>query len=175
VTVAVDPADAPEARRPPGYDRDLDGDPWWEALATHRVVVQACPACARHRLPRMPSCPWCGTAGGDDVEVEGTGVVYSFVRAHRALTPAMADAVPYALAAIDLDGGGRVFARVEPPEAAAIGLRVRPSFVDHVGWTELRMAPADVADVVELDAAEADAGGAELDPRPDDDDPEVAA
>ena len=126
--------------RPPGYEPDRDGDPWWEALATHRVVVQACPACARHRLPRMPSCPWCGAAGGDDVEIAGTGVVYSFVRAHRPLTPAMVDAVPYAVAAIDLDGGGRVFARVEPPEATAIGVRVRPTFVDHDGWTELRMA-----------------------------------
>ena len=128
--------------RPPGYEPDLDGDPWWDALRDHRVVVQACPACGRHRLPRMPACPWCGTAGGADVEVAGTGVVYSFVRVQRALTEAMADDVPYAVAAVDLDGGGRVFARVEPPGAAAVGLAVRPRFVDHDTWTELRMAPA---------------------------------
>jgi uncharacterized OB-fold protein len=90
----------------------------------------------------MPACPWCGTAGGADVEVTGTGVVYSFVRVQRALTEAMADDVPYAVAAIDLDGGGRVFARVEPPSATAVGLAVRPLFVDHDTWTELRMAPA---------------------------------
>jgi uncharacterized protein len=165
--------DVPVPARPPGYEPDRDGDPWWDALAAHRVVVQACPACRRHRLPRLPACPWCGTPGGDDVAVTGCGTVYSFVRAHRALTPAMADAVPYAVAAVDLDGGGRVFARVEPPEATTIGLRVRPTYVDHDGWTELRMAPAadgEAADVVDLDARERDPERG-----PDDDDPEVAA
>jgi uncharacterized OB-fold protein len=134
--------DVDAGARPPGYEPDADADPWWDGLRAHRVVVQACPACGRHRLPRMPACPWCGTAGGDDVAVAGTGVVYSFVRAHRALTDAMADDVPYAVAAVDLDGGARVFARVEPPSAARVGLRVRPLFVDHATWTELRVAPA---------------------------------
>jgi uncharacterized OB-fold protein len=132
-----------DAARPPGYEPDLDADPWWDGLRTHRVVVQRCadPVCGRHRLPRMPSCPWCGTTGGADVEVAGTGTVYSFVRVHRALTPAMAGDVPYAVAAVDLDGGGRVFARVEPPDAATVGLRVGPRFVDHDTWTELRVEP----------------------------------
>jgi len=128
--------------RPPGYEPDPDNDPWWEALAGHRVIVQACPSCGRHRLPRMPSCPWCATPGGDDVEVDGTGVVYSFVRAHRALTPEREDEVPYAIATVELDGGARVFGRVEPPEDAAIGVRVAPTFHDHDGWTELRFRPA---------------------------------
>jgi uncharacterized protein len=149
--VADEQPEAAGSPRPPGYEPDRDADPWWDALADHRVVVQACPECRRHRLPRMPACPWCSAPGGDDVVVTGGGVVYSFVRAHRALTPATVDDVPYAVAAVDLDGGGRVFARVEPPEAAAIGLRVRPTFVDHDGWTELRMAPA-------ADGGDAEAG-----------------
>jgi uncharacterized OB-fold protein len=49
--------------------------------------------------------------------------------------------VPYAVATVELDGGARVFGRVEPPDIAAIGLRVRPHFVDHDGWTELRFVP----------------------------------
>lgn len=127
--------------RPPGYEPDLDGDPWWEALAGHRVVVQSCPSCRRRRLPRLPSCPWCASAGGQDVGVDGHGTVYSFVRAFRALTPGMEGDVPYAVATVELDGGARVFGRVEPPDIAAIGLRVRPHFVDHDGWTELRFVP----------------------------------
>ncbi|MDQ1374039.1 MAG: uncharacterized protein QOJ09_1377, partial [Actinomycetota bacterium] len=103
--------------------------------------VQACPSCGRHRLPRMPSCPWCATAGGTDAVVDGHGTVYSFVRALRALTPAMDTEVPYAVATVDLDGGARVFGRVEPPDLVVIGLRVQPRFVDHDGWTELRFAP----------------------------------
>jgi uncharacterized OB-fold protein len=50
--------------------------------------------------------------------------------------------VPYTIATVDLDGGGRIFGRVEPAEAAAIGLAVGPVFVDHDGWTELRFAPS---------------------------------
>lgn len=128
--------------RPPGCEPDADNDPWWEALAAHRVVVQACPACGRHRLPRMPACPWCAAAGGDDAEVSGAGTVYSFVRVERALTPERASEVPYAVATVELDGGARVFGRVEPADSARVGLRVSPSFVDHDGWTELRFTEA---------------------------------
>ena len=121
---------------------DQLSEPFWTALAERRVLVQECPACGRRRFPRLPSCPYCAAEGGDDVEVPGTGTVYSFVRMHRALTPAMADEVPYTIATVDLDGGGRIFGRVEPAEAAEIGLAVAPSFVDHDGWTELRFVPA---------------------------------
>ncbi len=77
------------------------------------------------------------------VEVPGTGVVYSFVRAHRPLTPASAAIVPYAVATVDLDGGARMFGRVMPTEDCAIGARVEPAFVAHPAtdtapaWTEL--------------------------------------
>ena len=125
----------------PGPTTDQLSEPWWTALAEDRIVVQQCPECARRRVERLPSCPYCAAVGGDDVEVPGTGTVYSFVRVHRALTPAVVDEVPYCIATVDLDGGGRLFARVEPPEAVEIGLTVSPVFVDHDGWTELRFSP----------------------------------
>ena len=100
----------------------------------------------------MPACPHCGVPGGDDVEVAGTGTVYSFVRPQRALTPAYAAIGPYAVATVDLDGGGRMFGRLVPADACRIGLRVIPAFVDHPGqrsvldggaaWTELCFRPA---------------------------------
>jgi uncharacterized OB-fold protein len=127
----------------PPPDLDEWSRPFWEGLTERRIVIQVCPACSRRRFPRMPACPYCGTAGGDDVEVPGTGVVYSFVRAHRPLTPASAAIVPYAVATVDLDGGGRMFGRVMPTEDCAIGARVEPAFVDHPAtdsapaWTEL--------------------------------------
>ena len=126
----------------PAPEPDQLNEAWWAALAEHRVVVEACPACGRRRVERLPSCPYCGTEGGDAVEVAGTGTVYSFVRVHRPLTPAAADEVPYCVATVDLDGGGRLFGRVEPPEACTIGLALVPAFVDHDGWTELRFHPA---------------------------------
>ena len=125
----------------PAPTPDQLSEPWWRALAEHRIVVQQCPACGRRRAERLPSCPYCAAEGGDDVEVSGTGVVYSFVRVHRALTAATVDEVPYCIATVHLDGGGRLFARVEPPDAVGIGTRLSPSFVDHDGWTELRFDP----------------------------------
>lgn len=121
---------------------DLDSAPFWDALGEHRVIVQRCEACDRARFGRLGSCPYCGTLGGVDVELAGTGTVYSFIRAHRALTAEMASEVPYTIGTIDLDDDGRpgprMLGRVEPCEAAAIGARVRANFVDHDGWTELR-------------------------------------
>lgn len=123
---------------PPGPVIDPDSEPFWAGLRRGVVVVQECAVCRRRRFGRVGACPYCGAPGGTDVEVSGAGIVYSFVRVHRALTPAMADDVPYAVATVDLDAGVRMLGRVEPPEAAAIGVRVEPRFVDHGNWTELR-------------------------------------
>jgi hypothetical protein len=90
----------------------------------------------------MPACPYCGISGGVEVVVPGSGTVYSWVGVQRPMTPAFAGEVPYVVAAVDLDGGGRVFARVSPVEDVAIGMKVTPEFVDHEGWTELRFCIA---------------------------------
>ncbi|MCU1395013.1 MAG: hypothetical protein JWM34_3441 [Ilumatobacteraceae bacterium] len=129
---------------------DEHSAPFWAGLAERRIVIQQCAACSRRRFPRMPTCPYCGAEGGVDVEAAGTGTVYSFVRPQRALTPAYAELAPYAVATVDLDGGARMFGRVVPAAACAIGLRVRPDFADHPGtdqpgrmaWTELVFRPA---------------------------------
>jgi uncharacterized OB-fold protein len=115
---------------------DIDSAPWWDALRAHLVIIQECGVCAHRWLPRTPACPYCGADAPNDLQIAGTGVVYSFVRAHRAMSEAMADEVPYTIAAVDLDGGGRVFARVEGD--CSIGRAVEPEFVDHDTWTELR-------------------------------------
>lgn len=123
---------------------DRESEPFWAGLAARRVVVQACVTCGRHRFPRMPSCPYCGAAGGTDVVVPGTGTVYSWVRAHRHLSGAGDSSdgdLPYAIVTVALDTGPRLVGRLEPPERAAVGLPVRPLFIDHAGWTELRFRP----------------------------------
>jgi uncharacterized protein len=128
----------PVRTRAPGPDVDEESGPLWTALSDHRVVVQECGQCSRRRLERMPACPWCGSEATHNVEVTGTGTVYSWVRTHRALGSVAEEELPYAVVTVDLDGGGRAFGRLEPPEAAMIGLAVGPTFVDHPGWTELR-------------------------------------
>lgn len=120
---------------PPGWV-DADSGAYWRALAERRVVAQKCEECLRQRLPLMPSCPYCGAVGSTLVDLSGQGVLYSRVRVHYSPTPEFAADVPYTLAAVLLDGGPRVFARVT--DGANIGQRVTALFVDHEGWTELR-------------------------------------
>ncbi|MFN8026760.1 MAG: OB-fold domain-containing protein [Acidimicrobiia bacterium] len=117
---------------------DLDSEPFFAGLRRGVILVQECAACGRRRFGRLGACPYCGASGGTDVEIGGTGTVHSFVRVHRALTAEMADEVPYAIATVELDDGVRMLGRVEPPEAAEIGVRVGPRFVEHREWTELR-------------------------------------
>lgn len=121
---------------------DEESRAYWEGLREGRLLVQQCGSCARHRFPPMPSCPWCGAPSGAAVEVAPRGTVYSWVVVHRALTPARADEVPYAVATVDLDAGCRVVARVEGTSELHAGLAVEGRFVDHGEWTELRVAPA---------------------------------
>ena len=118
----------------PGPHLDPDNAPFWAGLQRGVVVVQECEACGRRRFGRLGACPQCGRPGGIDVEVSGEGTVYSFVRVHRALTPDAPDDLPYAVGTIDLDGGARVLGRVEPPDAAASGVRGVPRFVDRVDF-----------------------------------------
>jgi hypothetical protein len=90
----------------------------------------------------MPSCPYCGAEGGAEFESTGQGEVYSWVRAHIALTPAMESEVPYTIATVQLDDGPRVVGAIDAHDEAAIGDRVVPVFNQQTDWTELRFRPA---------------------------------
>jgi uncharacterized OB-fold protein len=109
---------------------------YWDGLRAHRVLVEQCAACGRHRFPPMPACPHCGTPGGDVVELDGLGTVYSWIVVHRAFNEAFATEVPYTIAVVELAPGCRTVARTEGGVTA--GTAVEPFFVDHDGWTELR-------------------------------------
>jgi uncharacterized OB-fold protein len=129
----------------PSPDADGESAPFWEALRQHRLVLQRCDSCGRSRFPFLPSCPYCASEMSDLVEISGAGTIYSWIRVERALTPAMASEVPYSIATVDLDGGGRIFGRLYPAESAEIGLRVSARFFDRESWTELQFEPAAIA------------------------------
>jgi uncharacterized protein len=117
---------------------DADSAPYWEALREHRLTLQRCRNCDRQRFPAMPTCPYCAGPDAAWHDTDGAATVYSFIEVRRAFDPAFADDVPYTIATIDLDGGGRLVARVDG--GTSIGDRLTPVFVDHDVWTELRFA-----------------------------------
>jgi uncharacterized OB-fold protein len=130
---------APELA-PAGPAVDVDSAFFWEGLAKHRLLILECTACRERRFPPVPSCPYCGGVDSS-VQEETRGVIYSWVTVHRALDPAFAHQVPYTLATIDLRGGGRLVARLEPAAGIAPDLQVVAKYVDQDGWTELRFTP----------------------------------
>ncbi|MBI5088634.1 MAG: OB-fold domain-containing protein [Actinobacteria bacterium] len=133
----VVPADADRSSGS-GPTPDRDSAPYWESLREHRLTVQICDSCNELRFPPMPGCPRCGTPDGRWVEAPTSGTVYSWVRVHRSSSQEFAASAPYVIATVELAPGCRIFARLEPNDAAAIGIEVEPCFVDHAEWTEVR-------------------------------------
>ena len=115
---------------------DLDSQAFWAGLQAHRSVLQRCASCERRRVPAMPSCPSCGHPDWRSEEISGTGTVFSYIVVHRTFDAAFTTDLPYTIATVDLDGGGRIAARIDgPPSIDAKAVAV---FVDHPEWTELR-------------------------------------
>lgn len=120
---------------------DQDSAFFWRGLREHKLLLQQCGACDRHRFPPMPSCPWCASDQSAVRESKGLGTVYSWIVVHRAFDPAFAADVPYILASIDLDEGGRTVSRLVGVARAGFGMRVSALFHDHAEWAELRFQP----------------------------------
>ncbi|MGH9028333.1 MAG: Zn-ribbon domain-containing OB-fold protein [Acidimicrobiales bacterium] len=77
---------------------------WWEAAAEHRLVVQRCTSCGRHRHPPGPVCPRCRSSESEWKELAGSGHVYTYTVVRQAFIRALADRLPYVVIAVDLDG-----------------------------------------------------------------------
>ncbi len=90
---------------------DLDTQWWWDALAAGRLELPRCRACGRTFFPPQPSCPHCGSGDWERVRASGRGQVYSWVVIHTALDPRFAGEVPYAILAVELEEGVRLFGR----------------------------------------------------------------
>ena len=121
---------------------DEDSAFFWDGLRRHRLLVQRCPACGRHRFPPMPSCPACGAERGDPVAVSGLGRVYSWVRVHRAFDDAhdVRRARTPSPWSSSTRAAGCSAASSRPGRrrpATAVGA----VFADHDDWTELRWRP----------------------------------
>lgn len=120
---------------------DADSAFFWAGLREHKLLLQKCDACARFRFPPMPSCPYCASMKSSVHAAKGNGTVYSWIVVRRAFDPAFAADVPYILATVDFDEGGRTVGRLVGTETPAFGMRVSAAYADHPAWTELRFQP----------------------------------
>jgi uncharacterized OB-fold protein len=98
---------------------DSDSEPWWAGLRRSVIVLQRCTACARHRCPPLPSCPYCGNPDSIVEESSGRGRIYSWVVVRRALAPEFVGEEPYTIVTVQLDEGPRLFGRLLGGEPAS--------------------------------------------------------
>ncbi|SFP30093.1 OB-fold domain-containing protein [Actinomadura madurae] len=103
--------------------------PFWAAARESRLVLPRCTHCSYLQWPPEPVCPECRHTGRAWHEFPARGRLWSFAVYHRALDPAFAADVPYAVGLIELDAGRKMYGTmVGDPDALRVGRRVRAVF-----------------------------------------------
>jgi len=120
--------------------------PFWDALAEHKIRIQYSPSAQRFVFYPRVLAP--GTLA-DDLqwqEISGAGSLYTYTVAHRPVAPHFADGVAHIPAIAQWDEGPRFATEIvnAEPEELRVGMRIRPVFVDvpGEGITLLRYEPA---------------------------------
>jgi len=120
--------------------------PFWDALAEHKIRIQYSPSAQRYVFYPRILAP--GTLA-DDLEwrqISGAASLFTYTVAHRPVAPHFADAVPHIIAVAQWDEGARFATEVVnvDPAELRVGMRIRPVFVDfpEEGVTLLRYEPA---------------------------------
>ena len=103
--------------------------PWF---TSGKIVAQACDDCGAFQQPPDEICGSCQGTNVAFRECSGEGTVESVAVVHQAVHPWLADAVPYAVVVVSLDGapGVSVIGNVlnRDPNEVRIGQRVRATF-----------------------------------------------
>jgi uncharacterized OB-fold protein len=79
--------------------------PYWDALADGRLVLQRCLDCGRHQHFPRHLCRWCGSLELEWAPATGAGEIVALTTVHRSSRPALAERIPYDLAVVRTDEG----------------------------------------------------------------------
>jgi uncharacterized OB-fold protein len=118
-------SDTPIPAKPSPSPSDATA-PFWAACAEGRLRLRACTACGARFTPTRAACG-CGCTRLEWVEASGRGTVFSYTVVHRAPDPAFRAELPYVIAIVALEDGGRLMSNVIgcAADAVRIGLPVR--------------------------------------------------
>jgi uncharacterized OB-fold protein len=104
--------------------------PFWEAAAEGRLVVEHCDACGADSFPPRGICRVCRSRATGWTEITGPGTVYSFTVNHQRWMPDLE--VPYAVVLVEFADhpGVRVAGRLRgcDPTDVAVGMAVDVGF-----------------------------------------------
>ena len=118
--------------------RPMSDHSFEQFLTEERLMGGRCAACGALFVPPRAVCRTCYAADMEWVEMTGTGVLAGFTCIHIGPPSMAAEGYdrnnPYCTAAVELDEGPRVVARVENidtlrPETILIGMRLKVSFL----------------------------------------------
>lgn len=96
----------------PTPQTDALSEPYWEAVAQGRLLIQRCEACGTHQWYPRAHCLACGGGQPAWVEAGGRGTVHTFSVVHRTPNPEFADDTPYVFAIVALEEGVRMASRI---------------------------------------------------------------
>lgn len=120
--------------------------PFWDALAEHKIRIQYSPSADRYVFYPRVLAP--GTLA-DDLhwrEISGAGTLYTYTVAYRSVAPHFAADLPQILAVVEWDEGPRFSTEIvnADPSRLSVGMRLKPVFFDFPehGVTMLRYEPA---------------------------------
>jgi uncharacterized OB-fold protein len=132
----------PEARPLPAITAETR--PFWDGCRQGELRYQVCRACGGPQFYPRALCARCGATELDWRRSSGEGTIHALTVVHRAPSPAFRDAVPYAIALVDLAEGFRMMANVvgTDPTRLAIGDRVRVVFEARGDVTLPQFTPA---------------------------------
>ena len=109
-----------------------DSQPFWDALKSHRLDLQACGDCGAVRHYPRPVCPYCYSMAVVWRTATGRGTVHSWTISYQAFHPAFQKSLPIILATVDLEEGVRMNCRLDGigPDDIKIGIPVEVIFED---------------------------------------------
>lgn len=83
------------------------------------LVGMRCAACGQRSFPSADTCPWCGRASVEPVDLSTTGTLWAWT-AVTAAPPGYSGPVPYGFGVVQLDDGVRVITRLTEPDPDAL-------------------------------------------------------
>lgn len=103
---------------------------WWEGCGRGELVLQRCRACGTLQHRPRGVCASCLSGELGYERASGRGRVHTFTVVHQNQAPGFREAVPYAVAWVELDEGPRVLANLVDCEPARIriGMPVEADF-----------------------------------------------
>lgn len=104
--------------------------PFWDACAQGRLLLQRCGDCGHLQLYPRLLCAACGSRTLGWVEASGRGTVKTFTIIRRAVSAAFEPDAPYVVALVELEEGPTLMSNIIgcDPASVAIGQPVRVTF-----------------------------------------------